>query len=131
MRVQQLYWAVTMMGILGGLWFLGCAASPPEHHIQARQAVIDTTKDHILSCAGRPIQETQTNQGTVLRYYKEASMFEESAVFLKGSRPGAHHGCWANLLVADNRIVGAEYISAPESLEEVHLCEQIFESCIQ
>ncbi|MBA2253102.1 MAG: hypothetical protein H0W13_10460 [Nitrospirales bacterium] len=56
-------------------------------------------------------------------------MLDESTVFLKGSRAGAHHGCWANLLVAEDRIVGAEYKSAPESLEDVHLCENIFESC--
>lgn len=130
MRVQQLYW-VLVMGLVGNLWLLGCAASPPDHHAEARKALIGTSKDHLLSCAGRPIKEIQTDQGTVLRYYKEASMFEESMVFLKGSRPGVHHGCWANLLVVDDRIVGAEYKSAPESLEELHLCEQIFESCVQ
>jgi hypothetical protein len=61
--------AVTLIGIVGILSFLGCVASPLEHQIQARQAVIGTTKDHVLSCAGQPIQEIPTTQGTVLRYY--------------------------------------------------------------
>lgn len=134
MNPTHMYRRVSATAILllgGDISFLGCATSPPTEHAHARQAIIGKTKEQVLSCAGKPIQELQTSQGTVLRYYKEAPMFEESTVFLKGSRPAAHHGCWASLLLAEHRIVGAEYKSAPESLEEVRLCEQIFESCPQ
>ena len=82
-----------------------------------------------LACAGTPIQEYQTEQRMVLRYYRKAPMFDESGVFLKGSRPGAHQECWVSLLFDKDHVVGAEYRSAPESLGDVRLCDGIFESC--
>jgi len=130
-KAHTLYWTTVTIGLAGSVSVIGCTASSGQHHNLARQAMIGATKDSVVACAGTPVQEIQTDEGNVLRYYKEAPMFEESTVFSKGSRPGVHHGCWANLLVVKDRIVGAEYRSAPESLEDFSLCEQIFEPCVQ
>jgi hypothetical protein len=103
--------------------------SRPVQHSQIRENIVGKTKEAIVSCAGQPVKEVATKEGLVMQYYMEAPMFEESAVFLKGSRPGIHHGCWANLLIDQDRIVGAEYKAVPESFEDVNLCDRLFESC--
>ncbi len=84
-----------------------------------------------LACAGNPLQETKTAEGIVLTYYKEAPMFEESFASSKASRPGAHHGCWARLLMEDDRVVGVEYRSVPPSVDATDHCEEIFRTCVQ
>jgi hypothetical protein len=68
-------------------------------------------------------------EGIVLQYYEEASMLEESFPFSKGSRAGLHRGCWASLLLADDRVIGVEYGAAPSTLNTDDLCERIFETC--
>jgi hypothetical protein len=103
--------------------------SRPVQHSHIRESIVGKTKEAIVSCAGQPVKEVATKEGLVMQYYMEAPMFEESAVFLKGSRPGIHHGCWANLLIDKDRIVGAEYKAVPESFEDVNLCDRLFESC--
>ena len=96
---------------------------------EIRKSLLGKSQAEILACAGTPVQENQTEQGLILRYYREAPMFDESGVFLKGSRPGVHRGCWVSLLFEKDHVVGAEYRSAPESLGDVRLCDGIFESC--
>jgi hypothetical protein len=95
----------------------------------SEKSLLGRSSADVLAGAGTPIQEYQTEQGMVLRYYREAPMFDESGVFLKGSRPGAHRECWVSLLFDKDHVVGAEYRSAPESLGDVRLCDGIFESC--
>ncbi len=106
-----------------------CAANPAAPDDDIRKSLLGKSRAEILACAGLPAQENQTEQGLVLRYYKEAPMFDESGVFLKGSQPGVHRGCWVSLLFEKDHVVGAEYRSAPESLGDVQLCHRIVESC--
>ncbi len=106
-----------------------CATTPGAPNDEIRTSLLGTSHAEILACAGPPVQENQTEQGLVLRYYREAPMFDESGVFLKGSRPGVHRGCWVSLLLDKDHVVGAEYRSAPESLGDVQLCHRILESC--
>ena len=96
-----------------------------------RKALLGKSKQELVACAGNPLEETKTAEGTVLTYYKEAPMFEESFSLSKGSTAGAHHGCWAHLLVEDNRVVGVEYRSAPRSVDATDHCEEIFHTCVQ
>jgi hypothetical protein len=58
-------------------------------------------------------------------------MFEESFYSSKGSVSRMHHGCWAHLLVGDDRIVGVEYRSTPQSVDATDHCEEIFRACAQ
>lgn len=106
-----------------------CATTPAAPDDEIRKSLLGKSHVEILACAGTPVQENQTEQGLVLRYYREATMFDESGVFLKGSRPGVHRGCWVSLLLDKDHVVGTEYRSAPESLGDVRLCDGIFASC--
>ena len=95
------------------------------------KALLGKSKQELVACAGNPLKEAKTDEGTVLSYYKEAPMFEESFAFSKSSRSGVHHGCWAHLLMVDDRVVGVEYRSVPRSVDATDHCEEIFHTCVQ
>jgi len=113
------------------VWLIGCAASQPIEPKPIGKGLLGKSKQELVACAGSPLQETKTGEGTVLSYYKEAPMFEESFSHSKGSRSGAHHGCWAYLLMGDDRVVGVEYRSVPRSVAATDHCEEIFHICGQ
>ena len=113
------------------VWLIGCAGSQPIEPNPIGKALLGKSKQELVACVGNPLQETITTEGTVLTYYKEASMLEESFSFSKGSRSGVHHGCWAHLLMGDDRVVGVEYRSAPRSVDATDHCEEIFHPCVQ
>ena len=120
--------SVLMVGFVG---LIGCAAFQPIEPNPIGKVLLGKSKQELISCAGNPLQETKTAEGTVLTYYKEAPMFEESFSFSKGSRSGAHHGCWAHLLMEDDRVVGVEYMSVPRSVDATDHCKEIFHTCVQ
>ena len=113
------------------VWLIGCAAPQSTAPSPIGKALLGKSKQELIACAGNPLQETKTDEGTVLSYYKEAPMFEESFSHSKGSQPGAHHGCWALLLMGDDRVVGVEYRSVPRSVAAMDHCEEIFHICGQ
>ena len=117
--------------MVGFVWLIGCAASQPIEPSPIGKALLGKSKQELISCAGNPLRETKTAEGTVLTYYKEAPMFEESSSLSKGSRSGVHHGCWAHLLMGDDRVVGIEYRSVPRSVDANNHCEDIFHACVQ
>ena len=102
-----------MVGFVG---LLGCAASQPIEPSPIGKALLGESKHALIACAGNPLKESKTAEGTVLSYYKEAPMFEESFASSKTSSSGAHHGCWAHLLMEEDRVVGVEYKSVPPSV---------------
>lgn len=110
---------------------VGCATFQPIEPNPIGKTLLGKSKQELVVCAGNPLQETKTAEGTVVTYYKEAPMFEESFSFSKGSRSGTHHGCWAHLLMGDDRVVGIEYRSVPRSVDATDHCEEIFHSCVQ
>ncbi|BFU93868.1 MAG: hypothetical protein NTNFB02_05900 [Nitrospira sp.] len=94
------------------------------------QRLMGKTHTSILQCAGTPVRQVQYEDGVILRYYKEASMFEESRPFLKGSTPGEHHGCWASLLIEHEKVTGVEFRTVPQKAgTEDDDCEAIFATC--
>ena len=109
--------AISALVLCIAVWLIGCAASQPIEPNPIGKALLGKSKQALVACAGNPLEETKTAEGTVLTYYKEAPMFEESFSFSKGSRSGVHHGCWAHLLMGDDRVVGVEYRSAPRSVD--------------
>jgi hypothetical protein len=113
------------------IWLVGCAASQPIEPSPVQKALIGKSKQELASCAGPALEETKTAEGTVLKYYKEAPMLEESSAFLKSSRPGVHHGCWAYLLLTEDRVEGVEYRSVPRSVDATDHCDEIFQACAQ
>lgn len=123
--------AISALVVCIAVWLIGCAVSQPPTPNPIGKTLLGKSKQTLISCAGNALQETKTAEGTVLKYYKEAPMFEESFPFSKGSRAGAHRGCWASLLLADDRVTGVEYRAAPSTLNTDDLCERIFETCVQ
>jgi hypothetical protein len=123
--------AISALVLCIAVWLIGCAASQPIESNPIGKALLGKSKQELVACVGNPLQETKTTEGTVLTYYKEASMLEESFSFSKGSRSGVHHGCWAHLLMGDDRVVGVEYRSAPRSVDATDHCEEIFHTCVQ
>lgn len=121
---------VEFLLIVGFVGLTGCASSQQIAPSPVGKALLGKSKQELLACAGNPLQETQTTEGAILTYYKEAPMFEESFSLSKGSTSGAHHGCWAHLLMGDDRVVGVEYRSAPRSVDAADHCEEIFHSCV-
>jgi len=123
--------AISALVLCIAVWLIGCAVSQPIEPNPIGKALLGKSKQELVACVGNPLQETKTTEGTVLTYYKEASMLEESFSFSKGSRSGVHHGCWAHLLMGDDRVVGVEYRSAPRSVDATDHCEEFFHTCVQ
>jgi hypothetical protein len=117
--------------MVGLVWLIGCAASQPIEPSPIGKALLGKSKHALIACAGNPLQETKTAEGTVLSYYKEAPMFEESFASSKTSSSGAHHGCWTHLLMEEDRVVGVEYKSEPPSVDSTDHCEEIFHACVR
>lgn len=124
-----MYLALILLVI--GVLSHGCASVLPQDRLQpTAQKLIGKSQTHILQCAGKPVTQTSYGQGIVLRYYQEAPMFEESRPFLKGSQPGMHHGCWARVLIENDRVMGVEFRTVPEEVEKHgDECEEIFQAC--
>jgi len=123
--------AISALVLCIAVWLIGCAASQPIAPDPIGKALLGKSKQELVSCAGNPLEETKTAEGPVLTYYKEAPIFEESFSLSKGSTSGVHHGCWAHLLMEDDRVVGVEYRSVPRSIDSTDHCEEIFHTCIQ
>ena len=123
--------AISALVVCTAVWLVGCAVSQPIEPSPIGKSLLGRSTQELIACAGNPLQERKTAEGTVLSYYKEAPMLEESVPFLKGSRSGARHGCWAHLLMGEDRVVGVEYRSVPRSVDATNHCEEIFHTCAQ
>jgi len=116
--------------IAATLVVVGCASPPPATPTSSTLTrLVGKSQAAILSCAGPPIMEVSQGELTILRYYKEAPMMEESAVTSKTSRPGLHHGCWANLGIEHHQVTGIEFRTVPEGVTGDGDCEAIFKAC--
>ncbi len=118
--------------LLVGLFLNGCA-SPAQKAGSSpiAQRLLGKSRADIFECAGNPTRQSRHGGDVILRYYKEAPMLEESRPLLKGSMPGIHHGCWASLLISNDKVTGVEFRTVPEGAEsEDHECEAIFRGCV-
>ena len=84
-------------------------------------------------CADTPLREWQDGELTLLRYYREAPLLEESLeesmVPSKCSRPTVHHGCWATVALQSDGPQQVRYRFAPSSVDTSHDSEEIFACC--
>lgn len=121
---------IGLLNILLTGFVLGCQTRPPVTegypHQQALQA---KTLQEVLACAGNPLQKREDGPVTMLRYYREAPLLEESMVSSKGSRPTVHHGCWATVILKDQRVDRVRYHFVPSSVDASNDCEEIFANC--
>jgi hypothetical protein len=126
--------STTLLAALNGmfaLWLIGCTAHEPVVRHPLGEGLIGKSNQELLACAGVPIRETNVGDGTVLSYYQEASMFAESFVGSKASKPLVHGGCWAHVMLSDGQVTGVEFKPVPAHLETAEPCEEIFQSCVQ
>lgn len=109
----------------------GCAAFlPSDSPTSTAQQLLGKQSEDILVCAGPAFAQTVQDNVTILRYYKEAPMLEESTPTSKASQPGIHHGCWASLRIEDRQVTGVEFRTVPEGIEKRNdECEELFAKC--
>ena len=118
--------------ILSCLWLTGCTTTPPEPRAPSltQKVLVGKTQQELMSCVGTQPKVRTVEGGTELKYYKEASQFEESFGGTKSSFARAHHGCWATLRLTNEVVTEVQYRSVPtDYLDEDH-CDEIFENCI-
>ena len=96
-----------------------------------QQRVMGQSKPIILACAGTPIRELTERGLTALLYYREAPVFETSRPIAKGSFATSRHGCWATVILTEDRVVDVQYRFVPPTFDASNDCEAIFEPCVK
>lgn len=125
------FWPVTGLLALTLLSIAGCATAAHVDEYPNQKRMIGKPKATVLACAGKPVKEQTRNDVTVLNYYREAPVLEESQPVGKGSVSTVRHGCWATVYITDNRVADVRYRFAPPTFDASDECEKIFESCPQ
>lgn len=128
-RTRISYLVTLNIGVIAFASITGCATAAQVGEYPNQQRIIGKSKAAVLACAGKPLREQTRNDLTLLQYYREAPMLEESAPVGKGSVSTMHHGCWATLVVEEDRITEVRYRFAPPTFDASNDCEAIFESC--
>lgn len=116
-------------GFMLGVWLVGCHTPAQVGEYPNQHRMVGLPKSAVLSCAGRPNKELTSGAQTFLRYYREAPILEESRPVGKGSFATVRHGCWATVVLADDRVVDVQYRFVPPTFDASNDCEDIFESC--
>jgi len=122
--------AAASISLIASLSVLGCATPAVVGEYPNQQAMLGKTKADIMQCAGVPRKELRDGDATLLRYYREAPMLEESRASFKGSMPTMHHGCWATVILSDDRVTEVRYRFVPDTFDASDECENIFELCV-
>ncbi|MBH0206789.1 MAG: hypothetical protein HP498_13435 [Nitrospira sp.] len=117
------------LGLFGLAWLAGCSTPATVGEYPNQQRVAGQSKAAILACAGAPKKEIEESGLTLLRYYREAPIFEESQPVGKGSVSTIRHGCWATVILKNDRVVDVHYRFAPPTFDASNDCEEIFEFC--
>ena len=126
--------ATVILTLMAWIGFIGCTTSPSETITppsSTQKALIGKTKQDLMVCATVQPEERKAGELTVLKYYKEASILEESFAASKSSVARIHHGCWATLGLKNDRVEGVQYDSVPSSCKHEDHCDEIFESCVE
>jgi len=119
--------------VLTWVGYLGCTTTPSETTTlpsPTQKALIGKTKAELLACTTGQPEERRVGDLTVLKYYKEASQFEESFSGTKSSVARLHHGCWATLGLKNDRVEAIQYNPVPSSYKGDDHCDEIFEHCV-
>ena len=120
--------ALMLLGIVQ-IWLTSCSTPAHVGEYPNQQRMVGKSKSSILACAGTPHKETSDGERTFLRYYREAPILEESRPVGKGSFATIRHGCWATVILTDDRVVDVHYRFVPPTFDASNDCEDIFDSC--
>lgn len=118
-------------GLISLTTVTGCAAQATVGEYPNQHKVIGKSKADVLACAGKPVKEQTRNDVVLLQYYKEAPVLEESQPVGKGSMSTIRHGCWATVVLTDDRVTDMRYRFVPPSMDASNDCEAIFDPCAQ
>lgn len=123
---------VVVMTMFGWFESSGCSSAPPDipAHSVTQKALIGKTKAELMACATVQPDERTVGDLTILRYYQEASVLEESFPATKSSVARVHHGCWAMVGLKNDRVEGIRYDSVPSSYQGDDHCDEIFVNCL-
>lgn len=122
---------VASVGLCWLAWLTNCATPAQVGEYPNQQKMIGKPKAEILACAGAPKKETKEGEFTLLRYYREAPILEESQPVGKGSFSTIRHGCWATVVLTDEQVLDVRYRFVPPTFDASNDCEEIFEPCLQ
>ena len=129
LRSSVINYGVAGLNLACLLWLAGCATPAQVGEYPNQQKMVGKSKAAVLACAGAPKKEQTRNDVLVLQYYREAPMLEESSPVGKGSFPTIHHGCWATVIVTEDRVTEVHYRFVPPAFDASNDCEEIFEPC--
>ena len=116
-------------GVIGLAAVTGCATPATVGEYPNQQKVIGKSKADVLACAGKPVKVQTRNDVTLLQYYREAPVLEESQPVGKGSMSTNRHGCWATVVLTDDRVTDVRYRFVPPSMDASNDCEAILDPC--
>jgi hypothetical protein len=111
-------------------WLAGCAGPAVVDVYPNQERMIGKSPAAIVACAGTPIKQQVRNDVTLLQYYREAPILEESRPIGKSSFPTIRHGCWATVVVKEDRVAEVQYRFVPPTFDASNDCEEIFEPCL-
>lgn len=129
MTVQDLL--LLALVLTGGFVLVSCNTPAHVGEYPNQQRMVGQSKAAILACAGTPKKETIDGERTILQYYREAPILEESRPVGKGSFATVRHGCWATVILSDDRLVDVRYRFVPATFDASNDCEEIFDACIR
>jgi len=116
------------LALCGMAWLAGCSTPATVGEYPNQQRVAGQSKSAILACAGAPKKEIEESGHTLLRYYREAPILEESQPVGKGSVSTIRH---ATVILKNDRAVDVHYRFVPPTFDASNDCEEIFDSCGQ
>lgn len=124
---HQLFVLAQGLAIL--LWLTSCSTPAQVGEYPNQQRMAGQSKSTVLRCAGLPQKELTDGEQTVLRYYREAPILEESRPVGKSSFSTTRHGCWATVVLVHDRVIDVQYRFVPPTFDASNDCEDIFDSC--
>lgn len=119
------------LGSVAALLVVSCNRPAHVAEYPNQQRMVGQSKSMVLACAGLPKKEMTEREMTSLTYYREAPILEESRPVGKGSFATIRHGCWATVMLIDNRVIDVHYRFVPSTFDASNDCEEIFELCLQ
>lgn len=118
------------LGVFAIVALAGCSTPAQVGDYPNQHILVGKSKSVILACAGAPKKEIKEEEFTLLRYYREAPILEESQPVGKSSVSTIRHGCWATVVVADDRVIDVRYRFVPPTFDASNDCEEIFDACV-
>ncbi len=113
------------------MWLASCTTPAQVGQYPNQKGLVGQSWSAVLNCAGPPQQHMLDGERTILRYYREAPILEESRPVGKGSFATTRHGCWATLILTHDHVVDVQYRFVPSTFDASNDCEEIFDSCLR